>query len=307
VLEEVEVSGGEARERLAQAADGSESLQEDFGENDGRAAVEINAAAVKASGERGEEAEVAVAGGTESGAVGAGVDVEDVGAEGEVDGEGNAVAAGLGEKGDLGKRGGDGVVVCGLLGPGPSSRFAGLRIKRLGGTAKKPSGSLTQTDLFALSKFGEFVQQRAGFFGEAEAAAGKLGFDVFRGAAGQGDFKVVDESGAGGGDAADEAAAHEVDEHGSEASLDDVAAEAPEDGFLFAAGGEESFDEAVKVVGGEKGGERLEKVFELGAAFKGFGEVARGDLGGALGERLSFEAGELERVELVDGFHRSEA
>ena len=75
----------------------------------------------------------------------------------------------------------------------------------------------------------------AGFFGGAETAIGKHGFDIFAGLAGDGDFEIVDRGGAvqrkGGG----VAAAHEIDQNGRQAALDDVAAESPEDHLLAGA------------------------------------------------------------------------
>ena len=75
-----------------------------------------------------------------------------------------------------------------------------------------------------------------GFAGHAELAGAEAGFDVFGGVAGECDFEIVDERGAVHGDAGDEAAVHQIDEDRAEADLDDVAADAPEDGMRVACG-----------------------------------------------------------------------
>ena len=66
-------------------------------------------------------------------------------------------------------------------------------------------------------------------------ALAEPGFDVFGSISRKGDFKIVDERCAVHRDSSDEAALHQIDQDRTEADLNDVSADAPEDGSaLFA-------------------------------------------------------------------------
>ena len=62
VLQEIEIDGGEIRERIAEVADHRNSFQENFGQHDGRSDVEIDAAVVHVLHQRAEQAEIVVRG-----------------------------------------------------------------------------------------------------------------------------------------------------------------------------------------------------------------------------------------------------
>jgi len=275
VLDEIEVGGGEILQGMAEAADDGKCLEKNFGKNDGGTEIEVNAAAVEPAHGRAEEAEVVVAGGAEGGAVGGGMHLKDVGADAEMDSEGDAAAISGGQERNI------------------EVTSADARVE------EKFSCRFAEPDATAMSGDGGFVEIEPGFAGEAEAAAGELGLDVFRGAAGEADFEIVDEGSAGGGDAGDVAAAHQINEDGGEAGLDDVAAQSPEDGLAAAPGAAEGFDQAAEFKPGQNGRERTEEVAEAGAAVERPGEILRPDFGGAARERFGGETGEFERVEIV--------
>jgi hypothetical protein len=94
VLDKVEVRGGDGAERDAEIADDAHGFEKDFGEQDGRAPVEINAAGMHLLDESAEEAEIVMSGIAEGRAVGGWMHVGDIGADGEMDGDGDAVFVG---------------------------------------------------------------------------------------------------------------------------------------------------------------------------------------------------------------------
>src|SRR6266446_329594 len=181
--------------------------------------------------ESAEEAEIVMCGGAESSAVGGAVHVRDVRADGEMDGDGNAVLV----------RG---------------NENAGIRVLDIDNAAgEKLSSGFAVADANALGKFGEFVDVLAGFGGHAELAFADAGFDVFGSVAGEGDFEIVDERGAVHGDSGDEAAFHQIDQHGAKADFDDMASDTPEDGFALFARDVNRAEKLAEIFGGENSGE----------------------------------------------------
>src|SRR6266852_9622403 len=180
---------------------------------------------------RTEEAEIVMRGGAESGAVGGTVHVRDIRADAEMNRYGNAVFVGSNED----------AAIC-VLDIDDAAR-------------EKLSGSFAVADANALGKFGELVDVLAGFGGHAELAFADAGFDVFGSVAGEGDFEIVDERGAVHGDSGNEAAFHEVDENRAEPDFDDVASDAPKDGFAPFARAVDRGEELAKIFGGENSGE----------------------------------------------------
>src|SRR5712692_1071944 len=227
VLDKVEVGSGNGAERDPEIADDGNGFEKNFGQQDGGAPVEIDAVGMHLLHKRAEEAEIAMRGGAESGAVGDAVHVRNVRADGEMDGDGDAMLV----SGD---------------------EDAGIRVLDIDDAAGKklPSG-FAVADADALGKFGEFVDVLAGFRGHAELAFADAGFDVFGSVAGEGDFEIVDERGAVHGDSGNEAAFHEVDENRAEPDFDDVASDAPKDGFAPFARAVDRGEELAKIFGGE--------------------------------------------------------
>ena len=151
-------------------------------------------------------------GGAESGAVRGAVHVRNIRADGEMHGDGDAEFVG-------------------------GSQDAGACVGYIDhGVVEKLSGGLAVAKPCPHCHFRDLVQIFARFRGHAECTGSQTGFDIFGSVANQRDFEIVDEGGAVHGERGDEAAAHEVDEDGTEANLDDVAADAPENGFALLAG-----------------------------------------------------------------------
>src|SRR5579884_354999 len=196
MLDEIEVRRGDGTQRDAQIA------------HDG-APVEIDAARVHFLHERAEEAKVDKRGGAESRAVSVRVHVGDVRADSEMDGDGNAEAIGVPEN-------------------------AGASVEWLErARGEELACGFSIADAGACRGCGDLIEIFAGFASHAELAGAEPGFDVFGGAAGERDFEVMDEGGAVHGNTGDEAAAHEFHENGADAGLDDVTADAPENGFAL--------------------------------------------------------------------------
>src|SRR5690242_19688416 len=63
VLDEIQVHGGEAARRAAEVGSQAHTLQKYFRQNHGRAHVQINASSTQLSDERGQQQEIAMAGG----------------------------------------------------------------------------------------------------------------------------------------------------------------------------------------------------------------------------------------------------
>src|SRR5437899_3417261 len=89
VADEVHVGGGEIFDPVPEVAREVEGLEENFGHHDRGAEVEDDAAR-ELGGNRGEAMEVGHARGTDGSAVGVGMHMDDVGAEGDVNGRGDA-------------------------------------------------------------------------------------------------------------------------------------------------------------------------------------------------------------------------
>src|ERR1700688_41735 len=125
--------------------------------------------------------------------------VGDVRADGEMDGDGDAVFVGGYED-------------------------AGICVFDWDDAAREElAGGFAVADANAVRELGDFVDVLVGFRGHAELTCAEAGFNVFGGVAGDGDFEIVDEGGAVHGDAGDEAAFHQVDEDGAKADFNDVA------------------------------------------------------------------------------------
>jgi hypothetical protein len=276
VLEEIEIGGGDGTERSAEIARDGDGFEKNFRENDGRAPVEINAAGLHFADEGAEELEVVMRGGAEIFSGSAAMNVGDVRADGEMDGDGNFCAIGSGENALVEMAGACALVI---------EDFA---------------GGFAEADAGAACESGHFVDDAAGFVGHAEFAFAEDGFDVFGSASDHGDFEIVDERGAVHGDAGDEAAAEKVDEDRAEADFDDVSAHTPENGTRLRAGFDDGLRDGAKVFGGEDARERAEKFGEGFALARRFGELADADFAGTRGERVGAEAVEVERLSFVE-------
>ena len=97
VLDEVEVSGGEILEGITQVTDGGDSFEEDFGEDDRGAYIYIDASGMQPTHLGGEEAKVVEGSCAQGGTVGSRMEVEDVGADGQMHRKGHALLVGCGQ------------------------------------------------------------------------------------------------------------------------------------------------------------------------------------------------------------------
>src|SRR5260370_14691420 len=227
VLDKVKVRSSNGAEGDARIADDRNGFEEDFGQENGGAPVEIDAARMHLLDERAEEAEIKMRGGAESGAVGGGVHVGNVRADGDVDGHRNTV------------------VVSG-------NEDAGIRMLDWNDAAREElAGGFAVADSSAIRKFGNFVDVLAGFLSHAELAFAEAGFDVFGSAARKRHFEIVNERGAVHGDTGDEAAFHQIDQDGAKSDFDDVAADAPENRFALPARGMDRAEEVAEIFSGE--------------------------------------------------------
>src|SRR5262245_22944038 len=89
MLNEVEVGRGEILERVAEVADDGQGFQKDFRQGHRRTDVQIYAAAVQLFDHRGEEKKVAVSPGADGRAVRVRVNMNDVGPDRDVNGDGD--------------------------------------------------------------------------------------------------------------------------------------------------------------------------------------------------------------------------
>src|SRR5260370_28774854 len=86
VLNKVEVRGGNRAKRDAEIATDGDRFEKDFGQQDGRTPVKVNAARVHLLDAGAEEAEIMMRSEAESGAVGGAMHVGNVGADGGLNG-----------------------------------------------------------------------------------------------------------------------------------------------------------------------------------------------------------------------------
>src|ERR1700686_3442319 len=94
VLDKVEVRGGNGAERDLEIANDGNGFQKNFGQKDGGAPIEIDAAGMHLLYKSAEQSEVVMRGIAKCSAVGGGMHVRNVRADGEMDGHGNAVFVG---------------------------------------------------------------------------------------------------------------------------------------------------------------------------------------------------------------------
>jgi len=178
---------------------------------------------------------------------------------------------------------------------------------RGGACGEQFTGGFAESDVRARGAHGDFVEIEARLFGHAELSAAEDGVHVFGRVADQRDFEIVDQRGAVHGDSADVTAANEVNEHGREADLDHMTAEAPENWAAlrtrFAQGGEDG----AEIVAGKNVRERCDPLLHAHAALGRAGELAHGDFGFAPRKRIGADVSQRERGRGVDGHARSES
>jgi hypothetical protein len=168
------------------------------------------------------------------------------------------------------------------------------------------AGSFAIANVDAPCQLGHFIQIFAGFRGHPELTGAKIRFDVFGSIAGESDLEVVDQGGAVHGDPGDKAAAHEVDQDGSEANLDDVAADTPQDRAALLARAMYRGEKLAQIACGEDVRERIEELRKrsVGSAARRNGEVAKADLALAGSERVSVQRAKCDGLGRIDAHGR---
>src|SRR4029077_4623449 len=94
VLNKVEVGGGDGAKRNAKVAHNRHGFQKYLWEQNGGAPIQVDAAGMHLWHQGAEEAEVEMRGGAKSGAVGGTVHVRNIGAYGEMHGDGDVESVG---------------------------------------------------------------------------------------------------------------------------------------------------------------------------------------------------------------------
>src|SRR5712691_4960859 len=276
VLDKVKVRSGNGAEGDAEIADDRDGFEEDFGQENGGAPVEIHAARMHLLDERAEKAEVQMRGRAKSSAVSGAMHVRNVGSDGDVDGHRNTVVVGRDED-------------------------AGIRMLDWNDAAREElAGGFAVADSSAIRKFGNFVDVLAGFLSHAELAFAEAGFDVFGSVAGKRDFEIVNERGAIHGNPRNEAAFHQIDQDRAEADFDDVAADAPENRFALLARDVDGAEEMAEIFSGENIGKRIEEFGERTFRAGRLCKVADADFALARRKRVSVNCAERKRTDRVD-------
>src|SRR6202521_3443849 len=90
VLDKVEVRGGDGTERDAEISNDRDGFEKNFGQKDGGAPIEVDAAGMHLLHKRAEQSEVVMRGIAKCSAAGRGMHVRNVRADGEMDGHRNA-------------------------------------------------------------------------------------------------------------------------------------------------------------------------------------------------------------------------
>ena len=197
VAQEVHVDGDQGLYLVAQVAGQIESLHKDFGQYHGRAEIQIDSVR-QAGHDFGETVEVPQAGLTNGGTIGAGVHVNDVGADGHVYGD-RDVEAGTGRQ---------------------DTQFA-VGVATSGDVT--PQG-LAEPQIFLRSLSDDPIEYGPSLLGHAEAPLVEPRAHIFGSFAGRGEFEVVDDARPVERDRSEDPPLHEVDDHGRESDLDRVGA-----------------------------------------------------------------------------------
>ena len=235
MLDKVEVRGSNRQQRHTEISNHGNRFQENLRKNHRGSPVEINTLRVHLPDQSTEKAEVAMGCGTDGSGIGSAVHVRRVCADSDVNGHGYSMPVGGGQDTEIREWG--------------VAETAG----------KKLASSFAVADAEARGDFRDLVDVFAGFVGHAELTGAEASVDIFRSVADEGDFEIVDERGTVHGDAGDEAAAHQVDEHGPQTDFDDVASDAPEDGAALLTSGVNGGEEIAKIGGGEEVRQAVEK------------------------------------------------
>ncbi len=229
---EIEVHRRQPRDAVAQIAGDGERLQEDLGQDHGRADVEDDAV-LQPGHEPAERLEVAVARLAEGGTVGARMHVVDVGADRDVDGDRESEAMG-----------------------GREHRAARMGIACLGDVA---ADRRTHPEPFRAAARDRGIESLGRLPRDTEAPRIEGGADVLAGPAEHRELEIMDTAGPVHHQAADRPALHQIDDDRREPDLDEMGAEAEEDQPIALPGPGPGLDRSVQIGAREQLGQRSEQ------------------------------------------------
>ncbi len=199
-------------QRMAQVANRGNRLQENFGQHHGRSHVQIHAAIVQVSDVGTQQAKIVMRSGADGRPIGGRMRVRSVGSHRHVYGDGRRSAVSL-------------------------QHQAERRISRVGRGFQAPAQRFADSQPVAHAFGDGAIHLAAGFFRRSEAAVRQRRLHVLAGVPGQRDFEIVNGRGAIQREDRGVAAPHQVDQHRRQSALDDVAAQAPDDGASSGARG----------------------------------------------------------------------
>src|SRR5579885_3467645 len=206
VLQKIEVDGDEIGEWMSEIADDGNGLQKYFWHDYRRSGVDEYPAIMQACDERAEQAEIAMRGFAQGGAVCQGVRMRRVGADGDVHSHRHVGRIRLVQNARRREFGPGGVLET------PAISFSGAEIRRQGA-----------------------VHFLARFPRRPKAAVRQHRFDILAGVSGERDLKVMNGGGAIHCKGCDEAAAHKIDQDRRQAAFDNVPSQRPHNGLALRA------------------------------------------------------------------------
>jgi hypothetical protein len=278
-LHEVEVRGREVRERVAEVSHERDALEEDFGQYHGGADVEVDAAAVQTPDQLREQTEVRVGRRAERRAVHARVEVRDVRADGDVRGEGHTR----------------------LVRRAEQRQLRVLRVRR----DERASQRFAHAYVVARRLSRRAVQKFPRLVGRAERARAERRVNVLGRRADERNLCVVHEHRAVGRDTRDESAPHQIYDERRESDLDDVPADAPDDGLAQLSRPTHARSDFTQRPHGENVWQRRKKLFKRRALAERPREIFGRDLARPRRQRVRVHAFEPERPYVVVDGHLS--
>lgn len=273
VLEhEVEDGRSEAFEPDPLVPDKGDGFEKDLGQENRRSDVDMDTALESA--DKGGEGEKITKGPlADRRAVGARMEMNDVRAQGDMDGDGNPEPMARGKKAEI-------FVGESRAGDHPSDRRA------------EAEAVLHAVDDRPVEKFSRFP-------GGPEAAGHDLPGHIFRSPAGESDFEIVDDSGPVEGQPLDKSSFHEVNENRLKADFDDMGPAGEKDGAPMVSRPGGQGQEFTKIPAGEETRERIKEFGDRRGTGERFREPGRGDFAFPSPEGIRFEA--LRRQEFFHG------
>ena len=145
------------------------------------------------------------------------------------------------------------------------------------------------------------IDVSAGLLSHAESALLELGFDIFAGRADEGDFEVMDDASPIHRDGRDEAPVHEVDQHGTQAGLDDVTAQSPQDRLADTPCPNNRLRKVTQGLRTQEIRQAPQKVGDRSSLDMGTAETAHIHLAGTILQRVGANAAQIKRLHGILG------